>query len=147
MAVWSPELERAFRATTYCVEAGGEVFSLRIGEAHPAFSAWLKQQGTATWGIVTACNPGGRPTPDTNVGRNRELQRLIEARGWRCVPACNRADAGDWPDEPGYCVLDVEAHELGSLAAAFGQAAIAFGHADDGAGRLVWLAGGVGQSS
>lgn len=136
-----PELEAAFCATTYCVEVGGEVFSLRIGEAHPAFSAWLKRQGAATWGIVTACNPGGRPTPDANTGRNRELRRLIEARGWRHVPACNRADAGDWPNEEGFCVLDADERLLGLLAAVFGQAAIVFGRADDGAGRLVWLDG------
>lgn len=144
--MWSPELENAFRATTYCVEAAGEAFALRIGQAHPEFSSWLERQGVATWGIVTACNPAGKPTPDLNAERNRALRELIEARGWSHVPACNCADAGNWPDEPGYCVLDVDVHELGFLAVAFGQAAIVFGRSDNGAGRLIWLEEGVGET-
>jgi hypothetical protein len=144
--VRTAELGAAFCATAYRVEAGDEVFSLRIGEVHADFSSWLKRQGAATWGIVTACNPGGRPTPDLNAGRNRALREAIDARGWRHVPTRNLADAGDWPDEPSYCVLDVEAHELGAVATAFGQAAIVFGSAHDGAGRLVWLEESVGES-
>lgn len=137
----TPELEAAFRATTYRVDVGDEVFALRIGEAHPAFSSWLRRQGIVNWGIVTACNPGGRLAPDENAERSRCLEEALDERGWRHAPACNRADSGDWPDEVGFCVLGADEGALSRLAVAFGQAAIVVGVADDGAGQLVWMDG------
>lgn len=134
-------LENAFRATTYRVEAGGAVFELRIDEGHAAFSSWLKERGISNWGIVTACNPGGKLAPEPNVPRNLRLQERIVEHAWRHVPACNCADAGDWPDEPGFCVFDVEESALGRLAVEFGQTAIVCGSADDGRGKIVWLDG------
>jgi len=127
----TPELEAAFLATTYRVEAGGEVFDLRIEEGHPAFSSWLKGQGILNWGIVTACNPGGKLTQGQNVARTLRLQHV----------ACNRADAGTWPDEPGFCVFDADEKALCMLAIEFGQTAIVCGSADDGRGGIVWLDG------
>lgn len=134
-------LETAFRATTYRVEAGGEVFDLRIDEDHPAFSFWLKKQGISNWGIVTACNPGARLAQGQNAASTRRLQEAIVERAWRYAVACNHADAGNWPDEPGYCVFDADENALRMLAIEFGQTAIVCGSADDGRGKIVWLDG------
>lgn len=131
-------LAAAFLATTYRVDAGGEVFALRIGVPDPAFGCWLRKERVSCWGIVTACNPGGRLTPADNATRTDELRRRIVRLGWRHVPSCNVADAADWPDEPGFCVLDVGAAQLRMLAAVFGQSAIVFGEDGEG-GRLIWL--------
>ena len=134
-------LENAFRATTYRVETGGEVFDLRIEEDHPAFSFWLRGQGVSNWGIVTACNPGARLAQGRNAACTRRLQEAIVERAWRHVAACNRADAGNWPDEPGFCVFDADEEALRMLAIEFGQTAIVWGSADDGRGEIVWLDG------
>ncbi len=133
----TPELAAAFQATTYRVLADGEAFDLRLGEANPAFSRWLKRRGTACWGIVTACNPGGRLTLDENPARHAMLREKIAADGWPYVTARNVADAGDWPDEAGFCVLGMDKSALLALGIEFGQAAIVYG-GSDGAGGLVW---------
>lgn len=137
----TPELEAAFRATTYRVDAEGEVFDLRIGQSNPAFSSWLKRRRISNWGVVTACNPGGNLAAEQNVARTRQLQERIAEHAWRHVAACNCADAGDWPDEPGFCIFDAEDKALHVLAVEFGQMAIVCGSADDGRGEIVWLDG------
>ena len=134
-------LENAFRATTYRVEAGEETFDLRIMEVNPAFSFWLKGQGVSNWCIVTACNPGARLAQGRNAANTRRLQEAIIERGWRHVAACNCADAGNWPDEPGFCVFDADEEVLRMLAIEFGQTAIVCGSADDGRAEIVWLDG------
>ncbi len=135
----SPELEAAFLATTYRVVAPEAVFDLRIGEHDPAFEAFLQQRGVACWGIVTACNPGGVLTLDDNAQRHAALLARLDGLGWRHFPASNHADSGEWPVEPGFCVLDASEQGLCRLAAEFGQAAIVFGQAGLGGGKLVWL--------
>ena len=135
----APKLDAAFRATTYRVKAGEAVFDLRIDEANPPFATWLRQQSASLWGIITACNPGGKPTLQQNAVRTGILQKRIEARGWRHFPALNFADARDWPDEPGFCVLDAEVNVVRALAVEFGQVAIVCGSAEDGRGEIVWL--------
>lgn len=134
-------LENAFRATTYRVDVGGEVFDLRVEEGHPAFSFWLKEQGISNWSIVTACNPGSKLAQGQNVASTLRLQEAIVERAWHHVTACNFADAGNWPDEPGFCVFDADEEALRMLAIEFGQTAIVRGSADDGRGEIVWLDG------
>lgn len=134
----TPTLEAAFHATTYCIDTGKEIFSLRIGQPYPAFASWLARRGSSTWGIVTACNPGGQLTPSLNEARNLLLREALLERGWCQMPTHHVADSGNWPDEAGFCVLDVESSALQTLAREYGQAAIVYGGVD-GAGRLVWL--------
>ncbi len=135
----TPELEASFLATTYCVDVRGERFDLRIGEAHPSFASWLNDEDASNWAIITACNPGGQPTPLQNAARNEALRKSIETLGWRYVSARNRADGGRWPDEPGFCIFDAPESQVCALAAGFGQAAIVVGSNGDAAGTLVWV--------
>ena len=132
-------LEAAFRATTYRVDAGAARFDLRVGNADPAFVAWLAQCGYARWAIMTACNPGGILSAERNPQRSLALHERIKQSGWRHVPAVNCADAPDWPDEPGFCIFDADERVSCELATGFGQAAIVCGSSDDGQVRLVWL--------
>ena len=73
-----------------------------------------------------------------NAMRHAVLQARIVERGLRHVPASNHADAGDWPVEPGYCVLGADEKELLELAAEFGQSAIVCGQSGNAVARLVW---------
>lgn len=132
-------LEAAFRATTYRVETPGAVFDLRIGETNPGFAAFLRQQGVSSWGVVTACNPGGNLSPDRNRVRNEELLERIKALGWRFYPAGNHADARDWPIEPAFCVLDANVATLISVAADFGQVAVVYGETEKRDVMLLWI--------
>jgi hypothetical protein len=128
-------LEVAFLATTYRVVTPSATFNLRIGQSDPAFELFLRK-----WGIVTACNPGGNLVPDAkaNAAATKELATKIRAHGWLAFPSINHADAGDWPDEPGYCVLNAGEEALCELARELGQAAVVFAEIGDcrgGAGR------------
>lgn len=136
----TPELEAAFLATTYRIETPAGDFDLRIGERHPAFEVFLRQQGASNWGIVTACNPGGRLTLEMNAFFHETLQARILQQGWRSLPSRHLADSADWPVELGFCVLDVGEEKLRTLAAGFDQAAVVFGQAAPSAGRLLWIA-------
>ena len=141
----TPELEAAFLATTYRVETPDACFDLRIGLPDPAFDDFLRRQNAASWGIVTACNPGGVLTLQQNAERNGALLGRIKALGWRYHRASNCADSGEWPVEPGYCVLDADEAGLCRLAAEFGQSAIVRGQTGRDGGRLVWLSSPAGQ--
>jgi hypothetical protein len=137
--VRAPELEAAFLATTYRVDTPRARFDLRIGVADAAFDAFLKRQRASSWAIVSACNPGGVLTPGQNAARHGALRARIEAQRWRYWPASNHADSGEWPVEPGFCIVDAGEAAVHGLAADFAQAAIVCGEAGQGGGRLVWI--------
>ncbi|WP_301103455.1 DUF3293 domain-containing protein [Propionivibrio sp.] len=135
----TPALDAAFRATSYRVDTATGMFDLRIGVFDLAFDNFLRWQGVSRWGIVTACNPAGIPTPNQNAERQSALLTRITALGWRYCPAVNHAHSGGWPDEPGFCVLDADEAALCILAADFGQLAVVCGEVGKSGGRLVWL--------
>ncbi len=139
----SSQLEAAFFATTYRVEAPEANFDLRIGLPNQAFDTFLQQQGAVSWGIITACNPGGALTFEENPARQAALLGRLNALGWRHFPSSNHADSGKWPVEPGFCVLCISEEGLCQLAAEFAQAAIVFGQVGQGGGRLIWIVGSV----
>ena len=139
----SSQLEAAFFATTYRVEAPEANYDLRIGLPNPAFDAFLQQQGVASWGIITACNPGGMLTLEENAARQAALLDKLNALAWCHFPASNHADSAKWPIEPGFCVLNASVEDLSRLAAEFGQAAIVLGQVGQGGGRLIWIGGSV----
>lgn len=134
-------LEVAFLATTYRVVTPSATFNLRIGLPHLAFELFLRKWRAANWGIITACNPGGKLVPDAkaNAAATKELATKIRAHGWLAFPSINHADAGDWPDEAGYCVLNAGEVALCTLASDLGQAAIVFGETGENGGRLIWV--------
>lgn len=125
-------LVSAFEATTYRVDTDAGVFDLRIGRWDAAFAAFLARRRASRWAIVTACNPGAQPC---SAARNRVLQNCLRVRlqadGWapgrNMFPACNRADRDDWPDEPGWLLLEIQAAQARALAREFGQIACVYG--------------------
>lgn len=133
-------LAAAFLATTYRVVTPAATFNLRIGQPEPAFELFLRKWRATNWGIITACNPGGKLVRDAkaNAAATKTLATHIRAHGWLAFPSINHADAGDWPDEAGYCVLDAGEQALCGLANELGQAAIVYGEAGGGGGWLIW---------
>lgn len=125
-------LTAAFQATTYRVNTDAGVFDLRIGERHAAFTAFLRSRSISRWAIVTACNPGARACAAAHnaILQGRLLARL-QAAGWalgrNLFPAVNRADRDDWPDEPGWLLLEIDASQARALVREFGQLACVYG--------------------
>lgn len=140
-------LDAAYRATAYRVETPAGYFELRVAEPlPPAFADWLNAQGFSFWGVVTAYNPASQFYPDT-VNRQASIALFEAAKnaGWRCFPACNFADAGDWPLEPGWLLLGRAGErgeaDLCALACRFSQAAVLCAATGE-LPRLRWLAPG-----
>lgn len=135
-----PALAEAFAATTYRVWLDGRVHDLRLGRGHPGFDRMLAAHGVCEWAVITACNPGAREVFADNAERSARLLERLAELGYRTVPACNLADAGDWPVESGVCVFGVDEREARALARQFGQLACVCGRCGDKP-RLVWSEG------
>lgn len=121
-------LDAAFRATVYRVETSAGRFDLKIGVADAAFDDYLRTEGVDRWGILTACNPGASRLPDEeNLFRQNRLCDRLKELGWRFLAACNLDPEGDWPPEPGCCVLQVDPTLLCELAGDFSQLAVISG--------------------
>ena len=137
--------EVAFRATCYRVWTDRGVFDLRIGLPNAVFDAFLVDADVARWAVLTAFNPqcvSDQSNGAENMLAHRRLQNRLEELGWAHLPACNIADGGDWPDEPGYLILHINQAEALVLARDFHQSALVCGETGS-MPRLVWCEPGV----
>lgn len=131
-------LDTAFRATTYRVATDDGFFDLRIGLVNFAFDAFLRGHDVLCWGVLTACNPGAVRDGAENARRQGRLRERLRELGRPFAPACNLADDGAWPDEPGFLLLQVSEKEVRDLAAEFSQMACICGNIGGGP-RLVYV--------
>lgn len=131
-------LDTVFRATSYRVETDDGTFALRIGVHDPAFDDFLRRQSVSCWGLLTAYNPGTVRCDDENPLRHMQLVQRLRRLGWIYRLACNVADDGGWPAEPGFLLLQVGEKDVCNLAAEFSQRACVCGDVGS-APRLVWI--------
>lgn len=131
-------LEDAYRQARYGVLLGRHCVDLAIGRADARADAALRRAGCrAHWCLLTPCNPGSRLlSPSDNARRLHQMRQLVRRRGWRALPAVNRAADGRWR-EPGLCLLDVPPSAVRQLAHRYGQCAWVFGRIG-AAPHLVW---------
>lgn len=142
-SVWNvrmnSHLQTVFRATSYRVEASEACFTLRIGFTAPDFDDYLRRQGIANWGIVSAYNSMALAcTEAENQRRQQDLQAQIKALGWRFLKGVNLADADDWRPEASCVLLAVNEAQVCALGRAFRQAAVVCGDSGS-APRLVFI--------
>ncbi|MQY50323.1 DUF3293 domain-containing protein [Rhodocyclus gracilis] len=115
-----------------------DYFDLRIDGVNRAFVTWCRTMGVTYWAILTAHNPQGRlRSPQQNAAADAALAARLRSTGWRLARSVALADAGDWPPEPGFFVLDAPCDAMCGLAREFAQAAVVVG------GRLPLAAAGV----
>lgn len=114
-------LDGAYRATAYRVRRVGRDVVLRIGRAPPPLPWGASRQAC----VVTACNPVSRPCPVAfNRLMARRLDQTLRRRGLRALPCVARADAGDWPPEPGMLVFAITRRSAAALGRVMRQNAI-----------------------
>lgn len=138
-------LAAAFCATCYRVWTDRGVFDLRIGSPNADFAAFLVDADVVRWALLTAFNPlcvRDETNGADNMLAHRRLQNRLVEQGWTHLPACNIADGGDWPDEPGYLILHINQAEALALASEFHQRALVCGETGS-VPRLVWCEPGV----
>mgnify|MGYP001489801185 CR=1 FL=1 len=132
------DLEAAYLATCYFVDAPEGRFAIRLGAPSPRADALAAELGAAAWAYVTAYNPGSVPAPEEqNRARQRELEETVRGMGLPFFRGEGKGDDGGWPAEPSLLVLGIAEEEALRLARRFGQAAVVFGERG-GPARLLW---------
>jgi Protein of unknown function (DUF3293) len=92
-----PSLIRAYRNTTYKIDAPGGSVLLRVGEANRALDAPLSRHGQKTCAFITAWNPGSQRLPlAENERRHEQLAREVVTRGYLTLPGHGVGDDGRW---------------------------------------------------
>lgn len=134
--------ERAYRGTTYVVDAPEGAIGIRIGEPCPALDGLLAQLGVACWAFVTAWNPQSEIlSSKINELNNNRLRAELFAAGYRLFGGRGLPDAGGWLAEESVLVAGLDAQAAVALGARYGQLAVVTGNAGECA-VLRWCAGG-----
>lgn len=134
------DLEHVFTDAAYQVSLDDAWLTLTIGNACPeTLAAWLRAHGNRTGWVITACNPGAKIlAPGINAARNRALHDWTDQHGLPCLESINVDPDGQWPDEPGLLIGDLEEGLARVLAQRFGQFAIVAAPPDRPV-DLLWL--------
>jgi hypothetical protein len=91
------------------------------------------------WTIITPCNPrSDLAREELNLFYFNELRYELEARAGFWFKALNRDPSGQFPDEPGFCVIDADREWMMNLGRRFYQNALVTA-AIGSAPRLLWL--------
>lgn len=134
----TPELEQAYRATTYRVFLPEGQFELRIEQPSPALADWLAAAGVPGFAVITAFNPGAqRLSDDDNLGRQSALECDLLEGNYEPYTAENVPDDGAEPVEESCFVPDIALEDALALADDYEQNAIVWG-GPDGIPRLAW---------
>lgn len=119
---------KAYRATTFLIEAHSGRIALRDGKRSPALDDLLARHGVEWWAFITAWNPRSRPLArGVNARRQRHLERYVIRLGHAILPGLGVPDDGDWTPEESCLVLGVTRAAALRLGAAAGQYAIVAG--------------------
>ena len=132
-----PELEHAYRHTTYAAETPVGRVSIRIGKACAVLDDLLDLLGRRRWAVVTAWNPRSQPSPrEENDRRQAELLTVVAQ-----LPhylATNEPDDGDAAfQEESVLIVGIDAEAATELGRRFEQNAVVVGEVGASA-RLAW---------
>src|SRR5699024_4712067 len=101
---------QAFETTDYHVRANNEWHTVNIGQDCPdALRAWLTRHcnGPCAW-IITAYNPHAKQVDTADNQRcDAALKAWLDSTAHHYTAASNVTQHGDWPAEPGVCILDM----------------------------------------
>ncbi|HEX4873082.1 MAG TPA: DUF3293 domain-containing protein [Nevskiaceae bacterium] len=133
--------EQVYRQAEYQVLLDEGTLTFRIGvhdadlEARLVAATGVREE----WFLITPCNPRSeRAREELNLFYFNELRYELEARSGSWFKACNHDPAGEWPDEPGFLVVDAERTWLIDLGRRFLQNALVTARLGE-APRLLWL--------
>jgi hypothetical protein len=131
--------EDAYRRTSYCLEAPGEILKLRVGVKNQAFDLLLEHSQVEDWAFITAFNPGSiQLSEQENQERHEALADTLRHNGYKTIPCNGVDDDNEWPTERGYVILGIQREVAEQIAREFGQYAILAGQIDK-APELVML--------
>ncbi|MEQ8858118.1 MAG: DUF3293 domain-containing protein [Pseudomonadales bacterium] len=131
-------LDRAYRRAHYRLHLRTGALDLEVDRREPALAALLAGYGVAGAALISACNPGSRPTStEANVAAQARLLARVSAAGYPWHDAEALDPDGAWPAEPGLLILGIDRTQALALARDFCQNALLY---VDGsaAPRLIW---------
>ena len=117
----SPRLQRAYRATLYCVRVGRVALVIRIGEISAGLRAVLQAHNCRGFAFITAWNPGSRKLSrrENNLRHARLLGDLRRKR-LRIYPGWGRSADGRWREKSVF-VPGIRLREAVALGSRYGQ--------------------------
>ncbi|WP_341667613.1 DUF3293 domain-containing protein [Alcaligenes sp. SDU_A2] len=129
-------LSKAFEQAIYQVHSPAGDLTLRIGTRHARLAQLLRQENCRGAAILTAHNPQAQRCGDHfNLAAQETLLRALQQQGMRWWPAVNQDPEGQWPNEPGFLILDISLHQARLLARLAKQLAFVYIE-PDGVARL-----------
>lgn len=133
--------EAAYRRAVYQVALETETVSLSIGQYDALAEATLQEtlEISRDWAILTPCNPRSElAREEINLFYLNELRYAVEKRAGRWNKATNTDPSGEWPDEPGFFIVDPDIDWITDLGMRFYQNALVYARLNE-APRLIWL--------
>lgn len=133
--------ESVYRKTEYKVMLDSGTISLRIGYYDAEAERQLREHANLKreWYIITPCNPRSEQArAELNLFYFNELRYEVEARAGHWFKALNCDPAAEWPDEPGFLLVDADRVWVMDLGERFYQNALVTAKIGE-APRLLWL--------
>lgn len=133
-------LEAAYQATTYRLILPGFSFDLRIGQMPPPdFERYLETVKVARCVFLTAANPCSEVQPEeSNQLAQKRMRGSLRAAGESFLEGLAIPDSADWPEEPGFFVLNFDDYEAALLASEYNQNAFVSATLGERV-RLIWV--------
>ncbi len=128
----------AYLAADYKVMAA-EPFVLNVGHPSPELAQWLKLNRTDRAAFITAWNPLGEPTSDSeNHAAQQKLLAGIKALGLPYLDGEGQDPSGLWPGETSLLVFGIALEAAKKLARRFRQNGFVYA-GNDAIPRLILL--------
>lgn len=136
-----PALVAAYKKTCYRVYLADRDVELRIDHYDPDAEALIRKDTGCKngWAIITPCNPRSEIAREhLNLFYFNNLRYELEHKVGVWFKALNHDPDGEWPDEPGFFLVDPDLRFVVDLGRQCGQNAIVAARLGE-APRLVWL--------
>jgi len=120
--------EEAYRQTTFEAETPVGRVEVRVGRPAERADRLLEYCSAESWAILTAWNPEGQFTEESENRRRQEaLESELEERGCTYFSGEAVPDPAEWAPEEAVLVVDLGREELVELAGDYGQDAALWG--------------------
>jgi len=133
--------ESVYRKAEYKVMLDAGTVTLRIGQYDSDAERLLLQHTglKREWYIITPCNPRSEQArAELNLYYFNELRYEVETRSGNWIQTLNSDPSGEWPDEPGFLLVDSDRVWVMDLGERFYQNALVTAKLGE-APRLLWL--------
>ena len=133
-----PDLEQAYRQTTYVALTPHGELHIRIGEPHHELDALLASHDAEEWAYITAWNPKSeRLTDKENRARQRQLEDELHQAGYAVFAGRGVPHNDDWDPEESLLVAGIPRQHAVDFGMRYDQNAIVYGRSS-GLAELVW---------